>query len=118
MRLAEWFQKKLEESKNGIVFITEGVIIEITEQIALRMKELGLKKKDLAERLGVSKAYVTRLLQGNHNMSIRKLVEVAAALGYGARCNCALRRARHPFSPPRSPQAWSPSRRSRRSPSR
>ena len=45
------------------------------------MKKLGINKKELAEKLNVSKSYITQLLKGKSNMTIETLIKVAEALG-------------------------------------
>lgn len=46
-----------------------------------RLKELGLKQKDLAARLGVSPATVSKTLSSNSNITFRTAARIAAALG-------------------------------------
>jgi transcriptional regulator with XRE-family HTH domain len=76
----EWFARELREFENDPVFHTEGVLIELGEEIWARMEQLGLSKADLAHRLGVSQAAITRMLSGSPNMTLLKLVTVAMAL--------------------------------------
>ncbi len=57
-----------------------GVLLDVTEGIVKRMMEQGVRRTDLAERLGTSRAYVTKLLDGQENMTLRTLVRVANAL--------------------------------------
>lgn len=44
-------------------------------------KQSGLKKKDLARRLGVSPARVTQVLNGGANITLRTVAQFALALG-------------------------------------
>jgi transcriptional regulator with XRE-family HTH domain len=46
----------------------------------VRMMQMGMRPIDLAERLGVSRAYVSQLLNGKPNMTMRTLVGWALAL--------------------------------------
>ena len=57
-----------------------GVLLDVTEGIVKRMVEQGVRRTDLAERLGTSRAYVTKLLDGQENMTLKTLVRVANAL--------------------------------------
>jgi len=59
---------------------TEQVLDCVTEAMVDRMMEMGLNRRDLAGRLGVSPAQVTRLLRGVNNFTVRTLVEVSRAL--------------------------------------
>jgi transcriptional regulator with XRE-family HTH domain len=57
-----------------------GVLLDVTESIVRRMIEKNIRRTDLAERLGTSRAYVTKLLDGQENMTLKTLVRVANAL--------------------------------------
>jgi len=75
-----WFTDYLETVKDDIDFITEEKIIDITECIVSRMEELGLNRTALAEKMNVSKAYVTKLLRGNINFTLKTIIAVAQVL--------------------------------------
>jgi transcriptional regulator with XRE-family HTH domain len=45
------------------------------------MKERNLKKADLAKRLGKSRAAITQMFNKTPNISVRKMVEIADAVG-------------------------------------
>jgi transcriptional regulator with XRE-family HTH domain len=49
-------------------------------QIRLKMAEKGLKNVDIAERIGVSEANVSRWLRGNQNLSIDTMYLLADAI--------------------------------------
>lgn len=53
---------------------------EVTEAILLTMDEKGVSRADFAREMGVSRSYVTQLLEGSVNITLRKLVEVCHAL--------------------------------------
>jgi transcriptional regulator with XRE-family HTH domain len=52
----------------------------ISAAIAALMHAQGINKAALAARLGTSRAYVTKMLQGNGNFTIETLVKIARAL--------------------------------------
>jgi hypothetical protein len=58
----------------------ERTILEMTELICKLMQEKDVAKKDLAERLGKSKSFITQLLSGSRNMTVRTLSDVLWAL--------------------------------------
>lgn len=80
MKTNEWFIKNLEEFKFDTEFLTEELIIEFNEQIVKQMKKMNLKRVELAKKLGVSKAFITKLLNGNSNLTIKTMVALAKAL--------------------------------------
>lgn len=81
MNAEEWFRAELQALQDDPDYLTEGVLLDVTEQIYARMQEHGLRQTDLAECLGVSRAFVSQLLNGKPNMTMRTLVGVAHALG-------------------------------------
>ncbi len=52
-------------------------------QVNLRMHDLNMSNAELAERLGTTPAYVTRLFSGSVNMSVQTMVKLAHAV-YGS----------------------------------
>lgn len=75
-------QTALEQLRKSETYDKEAVRDEISEQIHLVMAREGVKPSELARRLGKSRAYVTKILQGNANFTIDSLVQIARALGY------------------------------------
>jgi len=81
LKAQEWFAQRLKEYRDDPEFILEQLILDVTEQICAAMEGQDISRSELAQRLDVSRAYVTKLLNGHPNMTLRTLVEVAAALG-------------------------------------
>lgn len=63
----------------------ESLILEATERITEVMDAEGISKAELARRLDKSRAYVTQVLDGSRNMTLRTLSDLAFALGYRIR---------------------------------
>jgi transcriptional regulator with XRE-family HTH domain len=59
----------------------ETLVASASEEIARLMNAQKLTKADVARRLGKSRAWVTQLLNGSANMTVRTLAEVTFALG-------------------------------------
>ena len=55
--------------------------LEFTENVLARMQELGLTKGQLAAKLGMKPAMVTRIVNGQNNFTLSTMVRVAGALG-------------------------------------
>lgn len=74
----------IEELKNDKeemrLYQQEWLILEVTEHMAKVMEEKGIKKKDLAEQLGRTPGYITQLLDGRANMTLRTVADVMWAL--------------------------------------
>lgn len=46
-----------------------------------KMEELGLTQKAVAERMGCSQQYISRVLKGSENLSIETIFKIESALG-------------------------------------
>lgn len=78
---SKWAQKHYEKFKNNPEYITEGMMLVITDQICGRMKELNISQTELGKRLGnKSQAYVSKLLNHESNVTLRTLAKIALAL--------------------------------------
>ena len=80
-RLVGWYKERIDGLENTIEYKIESIAFDISVQIYKQMEKLGINKKDLAEKLNVSKSYITQLLKGKSNMTIETLIKVAEALG-------------------------------------
>jgi antitoxin component HigA of HigAB toxin-antitoxin module len=67
-------------SEEAKFYLQEKLILEVTNHIAELMEKYKVRKSDLAQRLGKSKGYVTQLLNGNANMTLRTISDVFWAL--------------------------------------
>lgn len=81
MNAENWFKDKLEDFRDDADFYAEQLILDLTEQVVSIMKELGMNRTELADRLGVSKAFVTKLLRGNTNITLKTMTFLARSLG-------------------------------------
>jgi transcriptional regulator with XRE-family HTH domain len=80
MDTEKWFNEKLAALEDDTDFRLEEVILDLTEQISVRIKEKGMTRAKLAGLLGVTPAAVTKLLNGNPNFTLKTLLKVADAL--------------------------------------
>ncbi len=74
------FQNMLERSKKRDQFWVETAILEFTEEMAARINQLKVTNSQLAERLNVNPAFVTKLLRGKNNFTIETMVKLSRAL--------------------------------------
>jgi plasmid maintenance system antidote protein VapI len=80
MNSIDRLRSRFEEWKDDPDFIYEGLVLDFTEQVVRNMIATGTRRSELAERLGTSRAYVTKLLDGQENMTLKTIVRVANAL--------------------------------------
>lgn len=57
------------------------VSVGFLAQVHSRMQALGLSHAALAQRMGTSPAYITRLFRGTANLSVQTMVKLAQAVG-------------------------------------
>ena len=69
--------------------MTERADTPLAHRLRVLMCERNLKQKDVAERAGVSQAYVSDLLHGRRDMTPRALEKLCDAIdvGYSTRAN-------------------------------
>lgn len=68
------------DSEDMKFYLQEKLIFEITECIAEMMQKKSISKSELAKKLGRTKGYITQLLNGNANMTLRTISDVMWAL--------------------------------------
>jgi len=79
--MSNFFEEWVSESEdNQRLMAQERLILEVTESIHEQMKAMGVNRVQLAERLGKSKAYISQLLSGSRNMTLRSLADISFAL--------------------------------------
>lgn len=54
---------------------------KIAVRVLLRMKQLGLTQKVLAERMNCTQQYISKILKGKENMSLDTLSKLESSLG-------------------------------------
>ena len=94
---AEWFQKLHDEFKDDPEYRLDGLKFEIGEEICKNLRITEMSRADLATKLGTSRAYITKILDGNTNFTLATLDRIAAALG----CNLGIRLCPEGFSVPK-----------------
>ena len=75
----ESFEKASPERRRSLR--QERLILEVTEVLSETISRKGISKKELANRLGKTKGYVSQLLSGGRNLTLRTVADVADALG-------------------------------------
>ncbi len=63
----------------------EELILDVTELLSSALEEKRMTKSELAEKLGKTKGFVTQVLSGNRNLTLRTIADIADALGFRVR---------------------------------
>jgi transcriptional regulator with XRE-family HTH domain len=80
MDAQKWYKHLVDKIKDTFEYRFESVILDITEDICRIMKEKNISRSKLAEKLNISRPAVTRMLGGNPNFTLKRLLAVADAL--------------------------------------
>ncbi|MEZ5555241.1 transcriptional regulator [Haliea sp.] len=62
-------------------FARDELIYNVTEDILIALEDFQISKRDLAERLGKSRAYVSQLLSGARNMTFGTFSDICFVIG-------------------------------------
>jgi len=83
MKNESLFFTEHEQSLEGHArtYASEELTFNVTEDLLIIMEDKDMTKKDLAEKLGKTKAYVSQLLSGSKNMTLKTMSDVCYALG-------------------------------------
>jgi len=68
-----------EKFKYDEEYIYYGLMLDLSYYLKQLMLEKGLNKKQLAERMGVSPAYITKIFSGE-NISLKTVAKILSAL--------------------------------------
>jgi transcriptional regulator with XRE-family HTH domain len=62
-------------------YVADLMALQIAHHIASVLVDEGLTQRALAKRLGVSEAYLSRVLSGHPNMTLKTIAKLSLALG-------------------------------------
>lgn len=72
-----WVEGSPERAR---VFAQEEFIVDVSEAICEELERQGVSRNDLANKLGKSKSFVSQVLSGARNMTLRTLADIAGAI--------------------------------------
>lgn len=81
LRRSELFDQFEREFANDPHAIADGIVLDLVYRVSEEMERQGLCAAELARRMGVSRQYVSRFLEGPSNTTILTIVRFAQALG-------------------------------------
>lgn len=74
--------QRLAKSENlKRLFALDVAMLSITSALIEEMQKQNVSRVDLAKRIGKSKGFVSQVLSGSRNMTVRTIAEIAVALG-------------------------------------
>lgn len=75
------FKDIVERARQHEAYWVEAALYHFTETIYGLMESGGMSRTVLAQKLGVSPAYITKLLRGDANVTIKTMVRLARVFG-------------------------------------
>jgi len=75
------FSDLIEDAKTRDDYWIEDAVLGFTMQLHEEMQKQGLTRTELANRIGASQPYVTRILKGRENLTVATMVKLARAIG-------------------------------------
>lgn len=74
-------EEHVSDPNNMRLFQQSRAVLEAAENLAQLMEEKGVSRTELARRLGRSKSWVTQMLDGRSNKTLRTIADAFAVLG-------------------------------------
>ncbi|HEY0075534.1 MAG TPA: helix-turn-helix transcriptional regulator [Abditibacteriaceae bacterium] len=85
---AERFNQLIERRKQTDTYWVELAKDDVANEIFDLMAQQKITKAQLAKKMGVSRVYIGKVLQGGANLTIETMVKIGLALGYHLRRDC------------------------------
>jgi transcriptional regulator with XRE-family HTH domain len=76
-KVLEKIKNRVSPSKRRMI----GISVDISAQIHEYMKEIGMKQKDLADKLDKNESEISKWLSGSHNFTIETIGKIEEVFG-------------------------------------
>lgn len=73
------FEAGLAEAKKNPAYWQEDILVDVAGHISQELEIRQMTQADLAAKLGVKPAYVSRVLRGHENLTLQSLAKIAFA---------------------------------------
>jgi hypothetical protein len=75
-----WMERELEQYERSPDFVAEGLAIGLIEEMLEMMEDENISQAEMARLMGVSPAYLSRILNAPPNLTLRSIAQIALAL--------------------------------------
>ena len=73
--------KNFEDMRNNAEYDTQAALLEYISKVHRALAQLGMNDAELARQMGVTRSYVSRILNAPPNLTVMSLGKLAHALG-------------------------------------
>jgi transcriptional regulator with XRE-family HTH domain len=80
MNSLERYRQRVRDVENSPDFLVEDVKLSFAEELTRLLADQHVSRTELADRMRTSRAYVTRILRTDYNLTVLTMVKVASAL--------------------------------------
>ena len=77
----ERYRERARRLEDDPRFIAEELKLAFADDLVRLLEARGLKRTELAEKLGTNRGYITRVLDTEYNLTIETMARIAHALG-------------------------------------
>ena len=78
------YEELIADDEMARMVAQEKLILSVTESICEVLNDNNVTRSELAKRLGKTKGYVSQVLGGSRNITLRTLADIVHCLGYRA----------------------------------
>lgn len=81
--MSHWVRHVTDEIDVGI--LEESALARAQSTVQRAINQAGISRADLARRMGCHRSFVSRMLSGDHNLTIKTMARALAVCGFEAR---------------------------------
>lgn len=81
------YDELLQDKQFARLMAQENLIMEVSESICKILEMEKIKRKDLAKRLGKTKGFISQVLNGGRNITLRTVADIAHSIDYDINFN-------------------------------
>lgn len=82
-----YFKKKMKDRKFIEAYEKTGFLLDLGVTIARARNAIGLSQIEMAHKLKTTQSVISRIENGNQNISVQMLTKIAKVLGCGLKIN-------------------------------
>ena len=92
------YDRMTEDPSERRLLRQEELILDVTEALVGALADQGMRRSQLASKLGRTKGYVSQMLAGSRNLTLRSVADLADALDCRVRVSIAPRPEEHVYT--------------------